>query len=168
MNYCAIGLIRVWNINSLDDVPKNVVGDSARVMQVFTNLIGNSIKFTPDGRISVRARLVASEDISGNSSRSRRRSFSSFSLDMFNDHIPTSDEVVILFEVDDTGPGIEPGKRYLLPPSHQTNSVALSWKWRLFFTNNRSFDLVDNTVDVALRERVFENFVQGDASTTRT
>jgi signal transduction histidine kinase len=97
-------------------------------MQVFTNLIGNSIKFTPDGRISVRARLVASEDISGNSSRLRRRSFSSFSLDMFNDHIPTSDEVVILFEVDDTGPGIEPGKRYLLPPSHQTYSVALSWK----------------------------------------
>jgi signal transduction histidine kinase len=92
-------------------VPKNVVGDSTRVMQVFTNLIGNSIKFTSQGRIAVRARLATLEE-GVNTIRKHRRSFSSFSLDMFTE-IPSSDEVVILFEVDDSGTGIEPGKGFL-------------------------------------------------------
>ncbi|CAM6049744.1 unnamed protein product [Sphagnum compactum] len=104
-----------------DDVPKIVVGDSARTMQVFTNLLGNSIKFTSKGRILVRGRLTNPD-----SNGQQRRSFSSFSLDRVTDTAPTG-EIVIVFEVDDTGPGIDP----------------------------------------ALWEKVFENFVQGDASTTR-
>ncbi|CAK9270199.1 unnamed protein product [Sphagnum jensenii] len=104
-----------------DDVPRIVVGDSARTMQVFTNLLGNSIKFTSKGRILVRGRLTNPD-----SNGQRRRSFGSFSLDRVTDTAPTS-EIVIVFEVDDTGPGIDP----------------------------------------ALWEKVFENFVQGDASTTR-
>jgi CheY-like chemotaxis protein len=107
--------------NASDDVPRIVVGDSARTMQVFTNLLGNSIKFTSKGRILVRGRLTNPD-----SNGQRRRSFGSFSLDRVTDTAPTS-EIVIVFEVDDTGPGIDP----------------------------------------ALWEKVFENFVQGDASTTR-
>lgn len=90
-------------------MPKNVVGDSARVMQVFTNLIGNSIKFTSQGRIAVRGRLATLEEGVA-TVRAHRRSFSSFSLDMFSE-LPSSEEVIILFEVDDTGLGIEPGNR---------------------------------------------------------
>ncbi|CAM6040223.1 unnamed protein product [Sphagnum compactum] len=105
-----------------DDVPRKVIGDSARIMQVFTNLIGNSIKFTSEGRILVRGRLANPGCIG-----QHQQNLSSFSLERFTDAVPP-DEIVIIFEVDDTGPGIDP----------------------------------------ALWEKVFENFVQGDASTTRT
>ncbi|CAM6015958.1 unnamed protein product [Sphagnum balticum] len=105
-----------------DDVPRKVIGDSARIMQVFTNLIGNSIKFTSKGRILVRGRLANPGCIG-----QHQQNLSSFSLERFADAVPP-DEIVIIFEVDDTGPGIDP----------------------------------------ALWEKVFENFVQGDASTTRT
>lgn len=41
-----------------------VFADRHRVMQVMTNLIGNSMKFTPPGgRIDVRAKLVGSEEV---------------------------------------------------------------------------------------------------------
>jgi len=100
-------------------------------MQVFTNLIGNSIKFTSQGRISVRARLAALEE-GVNPGRAHRRSFSSFSLDMFNE-LPTNDEVIILFEVDDTGPGIEPGKDFLHPAPHQFDRMVIEIGFSLSF-----------------------------------
>ncbi|KAJ6398316.1 hypothetical protein OIU77_019170 [Salix suchowensis] len=48
-----------------DDMPKLVRGDSARVVQIFANLISNSIKFTTTGHIILRERCVAAELIRG-------------------------------------------------------------------------------------------------------
>jgi len=61
-----------------EQVPDSVVGDPGRLRQVLVNLIGNAIKFTPEGDVDL---VVNLEDIS-------------------------DDEAILRFEVRDTGIGI--------------------------------------------------------------
>ena len=61
------------------DVPKRVRGDSGRVRQVLTNLLGNAIKFTEQGEVSLSVKLL----------------------------VRTADSATIWFEVADTGVGID-------------------------------------------------------------
>src|SRR6516225_7878383 len=65
------------------DLPLSLVGDPGRLRQILTNLIGNAIKFTERGEISVRVRMV-NQSVSA---------------------------VLISFEVTDTGIGIAAEKR---------------------------------------------------------
>lgn len=66
----------------LPDVPDALIGDPARLWQIVTNLVGNALKFTPGGEVSI---LVERQD------ESQRES---------------QDNVTLRFTVSDTGIGI--------------------------------------------------------------
>ena len=76
-------------------MPNWVVGDSTRVAQVLTNLVGNAVKFTKAGRVHVSVGLEKSED-----------------------DLPT-----VEFRVRDTGPGVpEDKKRAIFLPFTQVDA----------------------------------------------
>lgn len=50
-------------IEPFDDIPCMVHGDPDRLVQVFSKILGNALKFTPDGgTVTVRAKLVAVDE----------------------------------------------------------------------------------------------------------
>ncbi len=63
-----------------DDLPTHVVGDPTRYAQIVTNLLGNSLKFTTQGHIRMRAALSSQDESSS----------------------------IVRIEIEDTGIGIEP------------------------------------------------------------
>jgi PAS domain S-box-containing protein len=71
----------------MPDIPETVCSDAGRIRQVLVNLIGNAIKFTDRGGVSVRVENLASpKGGKGQPSKSAR----------------------IAFSISDTGPGIQP------------------------------------------------------------
>jgi len=54
-NACAKGLELLLNIAA--DIPLDLVGDPHRLGQVLVNLVGNSLKFTEEGEVELRATL---------------------------------------------------------------------------------------------------------------
>ncbi|PWA84205.1 CheY-like superfamily [Artemisia annua] len=105
-------------IDLSDDMPKVVQGDSARVVQIFANLISNSIKFTTSGYIILRGWCEDPHSITDNGNVSLDRET------LWPEAKPTlirqgsqeksscnkDNKVILWFEVDDTGCGIDPSK----------------------------------------------------------
>ena len=65
-------------IVDIDQLPQRLLGDPTRLTQVLINLLGNAVKFTPTGWVSLRCERVSEDDTS----------------------------LIVRFEVKDTGPGI--------------------------------------------------------------
>ncbi len=69
-----------------DDVPRRALGDFGRLRQVIVNLVGNAVKFTSDGEVTLAAEVIGEDE----------------------------DEVKIHFRVSDTGCGIPAEKQGLI------------------------------------------------------
>ncbi|XP_027345481.1 histidine kinase 1-like isoform X2 [Abrus precatorius] len=101
-----------------DDMPKLVRGDSARVVQIFANLVNNSIKFTLSGHIILRGWCENPNSCSDNAKfplqQKKSRCSQKARVKQQENHAKrtsTRDNKMILwFEVDDTGCGIDPSK----------------------------------------------------------
>lgn len=68
----------IFNLNLDGDIPQNVIGDASRLRQVITNILNNSLKFTKEGSVTM--------SIQGS---------------------VINDDVIITFDITDTGCGIK-------------------------------------------------------------
>ncbi|KAG6543201.1 hypothetical protein Mapa_015451 [Marchantia paleacea] len=97
-----------------DDIPRLLRGDSARTVQIFANLIANSIKFTSSGHVLVRGWVdPAFRGKSGALSVGKDINplwFTKVGSGRFEEDIQPSDKICLWFEIDDTGCGIDPSK----------------------------------------------------------
>ncbi|XP_015581157.1 histidine kinase 1 isoform X2 [Ricinus communis] len=101
-----------------DEMPKLVRGDSARVVQIFANLISNSIKFTTSGHIVLRGwceNISTSNDTAKSPLEQKKlRCALKTKLRQQGNHMKKAskkeNKVILWFEVDDTGCGIDPSK----------------------------------------------------------
>ncbi|KAG9137716.1 hypothetical protein Leryth_019282 [Lithospermum erythrorhizon] len=101
-----------------DDMPRLVRGDSARVVQIFANLISNSIKFTTSGYIILRGWCENLNTSVGHNQLTTKLMESLHSSKLKSKHrgsqektsLKRENKLILWFEVDDTGCGIDTSK----------------------------------------------------------
>ncbi|XP_071694979.1 histidine kinase 1-like [Rutidosis leptorrhynchoides] len=97
-----------------DDMPKVFHGDSGRVVQIFANLISNSIKFTTSGYIILRGWCENLNSFSNNGNffidQKALRSAAQKKALREKRSCKNDNTMILFFEVEDTGCGIDPSK----------------------------------------------------------
>jgi signal transduction histidine kinase/CheY-like chemotaxis protein len=92
-----------FTFSPLSTLPTGLHADEKRLRQILINLLGNAIKFTKQGGVTLKVGYVASEEPSTNAT-------------VPNNSLPVSPRPKIRFQVEDTGIGIAPeelGKIFL-------------------------------------------------------
>ncbi len=110
------------------DVPEWVSGDAARIRQVMTNLLGNAVKFTEKGEISIKLKLLKRvENDDGN-------------------------QVIIMVDVTDSGIGISPEIRQRLFQPFSQGDISTSRKYGGtglgLAISKRLIEMMGGTIDV--------------------
>ncbi|RMB63903.1 response regulator [Dokdonia sinensis] len=84
-----------------EDIPTEILGDPLMISQILINLIGNAVKFTRDGMVTVRVQKVSQSDT----------------------------DIHLHFEIEDTGEGISKKKQKNIFQNFTQGSVAINRKF---------------------------------------
>ncbi|MDZ8187402.1 MAG: PAS domain S-box protein [Nostoc sp. ChiSLP02] len=96
------------------DLPRYIQTDEGKLRQVLINLLGNAVKFTQTGGVTLRARMAAGDWELGTDGKVTR---------ITNPHSPLPTPHSLVFEIEDTGRGIAPEEmNNLFQPFVQTSS----------------------------------------------
>lgn len=85
-------------LNYDNEIPSHLMSDPIKLSQVFMNLIGNALKFTKNGEVTVIAKLLKKED----------------------------EDVTLYFEVSDTGIGISKEKQQSIFEGFEQGSIQIN------------------------------------------
>jgi len=89
----------VWLCERDANIPRHVIADEGKLRQIFTNLLGNAVKFTDRGGVSMRVRTEALDD--------------------------PPDLLRLVVEIEDSGPGISQEEQHrLFSPFEQATAGA--------------------------------------------
>jgi signal transduction histidine kinase/DNA-binding response OmpR family regulator len=100
-------------------IPQYIKTDEKKLRQVLINLLGNAVKFTNAGSVTLRVSLVASHTLRETASASTSSVIGQNKKQITND----KEQITIYFEVGDTGLGIAPEEmKQLFQPFGQTES----------------------------------------------
>lgn len=106
------------------DLPQYVQTDESKLRQVLINLLGNAIKFTQEGRVTLRVKWEE-----GTGDKGQGRNFTEISAQTSCPTPIPNPQCLITFEVEDTGPGIAPTELdTLFNPFVQTQTGRQSMK----------------------------------------
>ncbi len=111
------------------DVPRDLNGDPGRLRQILFNLIGNAIKFTPEGEIVVKVELVKDKcSVFGVQGSGGQKDRQSEHRTQNTEHSPAP-AVLLRFSVRDTGIGIPADKMELLFQAFSQTDASLARKF---------------------------------------